>query len=223
MQIKGALFDMDGVLVDNAHMHIKAFDVLYDRYNVPQEERKNVMDYMGQGLSECISHLLPPHIIEVYGIDFMCQEKERIYREIYAPEIRPIRGLVNLLAFLNANDIRCAVGSSACLENVEFVLRECGISEYFDAIVSSDSVTKCKPDPEIYLTAAARLGLAAGECIVFEDAMVGIRSAKAAGVDHVIALTTSYSISELESESPEYIIDDFTKVVPGMLKKTNIL
>ncbi len=210
---------MDGVLVDNSHMHIKAFEVLYDRYGVPQEERKNVMDYMGQGLAECIGNLLPSYILEKYGVEFMCKEKERVYREIYRPVIQPVPGLVALLQKFKANGIRCAVGSSGCLENVQFVLEACGIQEFFDAVVSGDMVTRCKPDPEIYATAAARLGLPASECIVFEDAMVGVESGHAAGVDHVIALTTSWTASELQVAGPEFIVEDFRGVTDGMFEK----
>ena len=124
-----------------------------------------------------------------------------------------------MLQKFQANGIKCAVGSSGCLENVNFVLRECHIAPYFQAIVAGDMVTHCKPDPEIYLTAAAKLGLDPSECMVFEDAMVGIEAGKAAGVDHVIALTTSYPIPDLKAAGPEFIIDDFTDVTDQMLQR----
>lgn len=215
--IKGVLFDMDGVLVDNAHMHVKSFDVLYERMNIPVSQRKNVMDYMGNGLAEVLACLLPESVIRQYGVEWLCKEKERIYREIYAPLIHPMGGLVDLLERLKAMGLKCAVGSSGCLENIEFVLEKCGISSYFETVVSADMVTKCKPDPEIYQVAARQLGLLPSECIVFEDAMVGIESAERAGVDHVIALTTSFSKESLCRYSPAYIVKDFTQVTDEML------
>ena len=216
--VKAALFDMDGVLVDNAHMHVKSYEVMYDRFNVPVEERRNVMDFMGCGLAEVLNSMFSKEVIEEKGFDFLCYEKERIYREIYAPTIRPIDGLVQLLERLKEKGIRCAVGSSGCIENVDFVLEKCHIAPYFEAIVSGDQVTRCKPDPEIYQVAAAKLGLRPEDCLVFEDAMVGIESAQRAGADHVIALTTSFSIPELTAVHPDFIVRDFTEITDNMLK-----
>ncbi len=217
MRIKAALFDMDGVLVDNAHMHVKSFEVMYDRFQVPDAERKNVMDFMGCGLAEVLNSMFSPEVIEEKGFDFLCYEKERIYREIYAPTIHPIEGLVELLQKLKKEGVKCAVGSSGCIENVRFVLEKCQIAECFDAVVSGDQVSRCKPDPEIYQVAAQKLGVAPADCLVFEDAMVGIESAHRAGVEHVIALTTSFSIPELEAVHPEHIVRDFTEICDDML------
>ena len=215
--VKAALFDMDGVLVDNSHMHVKSFEVMYDRFNIPKEERKNVMDFMGCGLADILTQMFSKELIEEKGFEYLCIEKERIYREIYKETIEPVRGLVEVLKNLKAHGVRCAVGSSGCIENVDFVLDECHIREYFEEIVSGDQVTKCKPDPEIYLKAAQKLGLDPGECMVFEDAMSGIVSAQRAGVHHVVALTTSFSIPELERVQPDFIIDDFTGFKDTML------
>ena len=215
--IKAALFDMDGVLVDNSHMHVKSFEVMYERFNIPVEDRKNVMDFMGCGLADILHQMFSEELIQEKGFDYLCYEKERIYREIYSETIRPIEGLVDLLERMKAMGIRCAVGSSGCIENVEFVLDKCHIAPYFEAIVRCDQVTRCKPDPEIYQLAAQKLDLPPSDCLVFEDAMVGIESARKAGVDHVIALTTSFTAEELEASRPDYIVKDFREVTDGML------
>lgn len=85
-------------------------------------------------------------------------------------------GLTDLLQKLRDAGIRCAVGSSGYKPNVDFVLEKCRIEPYFDARISGDMVSRCKPDPEIYLTAATALGLPAAECVVFEDAPAGIEA-----------------------------------------------
>lgn len=139
----------------------------------------------------------------------MADEKEAIYREIYAPDIRPVDGLRELLERLRAAGVRCAVGSSGCKANVDFVLDGCDIRPYFEARISGDMVTRCKPDPEIYLTAAAALGLPPEECVVVEDAPAGIESARRAGAGRIVALTTTLPREELQQTAADIIVDTF--------------
>ncbi|MDE6827910.1 MAG: HAD-IA family hydrolase, partial [Alistipes sp.] len=126
---------------------------------------------------------------------------------------RPVEGLADLLGRLRAAGIRCAVGSSGCRKNVDFVLEKCGIEGCFDAIVSGDRVTHCKPDPEIYLTAAAALELTPAECVVFEDAKAGIEAARRAGAGRIVALTTTLPREVLAAETAaDMIIDNFAEI-----------
>ena len=106
----------------------------------------------------------------------------------------------------------CAVGSSGPKDNVEFVLDKCGISDYFDVRISGDMVTRCKPDPEIFLTAASKLGLAPEECVVFEDAVAGVAAARAAGMK-VVAIASTHTAEELAANtSPDLIVKDFSEL-----------
>ena len=171
---------MDGVLVNNTQAHVKAFEIFCERYGVEDWQHK-LQTAFGMGNDDIMRLILPEEIIREKGMKALGEEKEAIYREVYAPEIRPVRGLVELLEELRRRGIRCAVGSSGCRENVDFVLSNCGITDYFSCIVSGDRVTRCKPDPEIYLLAAEGLHLPSAECLVFEDARVGITAARRAG------------------------------------------
>lgn len=173
---KAALFDMDGTLVDNTPAHIRAFEIFCDRYGV-RNWKERLSQGFGMGNDDIMRLILPEEVIASRGLQALADEKEAIYREIYAPEIRPVAGLRDLLLRLRALGIRCAVGSSGCRANVDFVLERCGIAEFFDARISGDAVTRCKPDPEIYLKAAEALDVTPGECIVFEDAKAGIEAA----------------------------------------------
>ena len=187
---KAALFDMDGTLVDNTLAHMRAFEIFCARYGVTGWKEK-LSQAFGMGNDDIMRLIMPAELIRERGLASLAEEKEAIYREIYAPEIRPVEGLVPLLESLRAAGVRCAVGSSGCRANVDFVLEKCRIGEFFDARISGDRVTRCKPDPEIYLTAAAALGMAPAECVVFEDAKAGIESARRAGVGCVVALATT--------------------------------
>lgn len=214
--IKGVLFDMDGVLVDNADMHIKSFGIFCERYGVDGWQERFSSLY-GMGNDDIMRMLMPKELVESRGTVSLSDEKEAIYREIYAPTIKPVKGLRELLERLKKRGLKCAVGSSGCRANVEFVLEKCDIADYFDVKVSGDSVTRCKPDPEIYLTAAKLLGLKPEECIVFEDAVAGIKAAKSANVSHTIALATSLKREDLLKTDARYIVNDFSEVTDEML------
>ncbi|MCM1151849.1 MAG: HAD family phosphatase [Alistipes sp.] len=210
--IRGALFDMDGTLVDNSAVHVRAFEIFCARYGVDDWQEKLAQAF-GMGNDDIMRAIMPAAVIQEKGLAALADEKEAIYREIYSPTIRPVEGLVELLGRLREAGIRCAVGSSGCRTNIDFVLEKCGIEGFFDAIVSGDRVAHCKPDPEIYLTAAAALELAPAECVVFEDAKAGIEAARRAGAGRIVTLTTTLLRDVLASETAaDLIVDTYADI-----------
>lgn len=206
---KAALFDMDGTLVDNTLAHVRAFEVFCARYGVEGWQQRLSQAY-GMGNDDIMRLILPEELICQKGVKALGDEKEAIYREIYAPEIHPVEGLRQLLERLNGAGIHCAVGSSGCRANVDFVLEKCRIGQWFEARISGDAVTHCKPDPEIYLKAAAAVGCDPADCVVFEDAKAGIESARRAGAGRIVALATTLPREVLEREtSADLVIDTF--------------
>ena len=136
-------------------------------------------------------------------------EKEQLYRSNFEKSIAPTRGLVDFLKSLKAHGIRISVGSSGNTRNVNFVLSRCQIAEYFDADANGDMISHGKPDPEVYLLAAKLLGLDPSECVVIEDAPVGIEAARRAGMA-AVALATTFTRDQI----PDYdiLVDDFTQL-----------
>ncbi len=211
IMIKGLLFDMDGVLVDNLDVHKRAFRLFFSRYGV-DKSIEELSRMFGKGNDDIMRELMPAEVVERVGLRELGYEKEAIYREIYAPTIAPTRGLTEFLSECRRRGLKCAVGSSGCMANVDFVLDGCGIRDSFEAVVAGDRVRRCKPDPEIYLTA----GLAPAECIVFEDAEAGIEAGKRAGMK-VVALSTTFSADFLRDTAADLIVADFTQVDIDML------
>ncbi len=211
--MRAAIFDMDGTLVDNSAVHIEAFERFCARYGVT-DWREKMQGVFGMGNDDIMRRILPEALIREKGLQALADEKEAIYRAIYAPHIVPIAGLVDLLGRLRQAGIRCAVGSSGCRANIEFVLEKCAmIGKFFDATVSGDQVTRCKPDPEIYLTAAKALGMEPSECVVFEDAEAGIESARRAGIGRIVAIATTLDRAELAKlQGPSVIISDYREL-----------
>ena len=208
---------MDGVLVNNLEVHRAAFAEFFRRYGV-ERSFDELSRVFGKGNDDIMGELMPKEVVERVGIRELGYEKEAIYREIYAPIIEPQPGLMEFLAEVEEAGLRSAVGSSGYRVNVDFVLDKCRIRSYFEAIVAGDEVTRCKPDPEIYLTAAAKLGLKPEECVVFEDAEAGIEAAKRAGIK-VVALATTFSREFLEGTEADVIVDDFRDVSVAMLQQ----
>ena len=207
--IKGVIFDMDGVLVDNRDAHIEAFEIICRKYGVPFD-REKFMPTFGM-TNDLILERLMPEVIKTTDWKKIAVEKENIYREIFERTIAPAYGLVDFLKALKKEGYKTAVGSSGNTPNVNFVLDRCGIAGYFDAIANGDMITRGKPDPEVYLLAAKKLELAPGECIVVEDAPVGIRAARSAG-ESVVAIASTFRREDLSDY--DILIDDFTQITP---------
>lgn len=209
---RAALFDMDGTLVDNSAVHVDAFELFCARYGVT-DWREKLNRAFGMGSDDIMRMLLPEEVIRERGLKALGDEKEAIYREIYAPTIRPVAGLHALLTLLREAGIRCAVGSSGCRENVEFVLEQCQIGEFFEERISGDMVTRCKPEPEIYITAAKSLGVKIEECIIFEDARAGFEAARRAGAGLVVGISTTLPKAIIAAEHlADLVVEDFTEI-----------
>jgi beta-phosphoglucomutase family hydrolase len=214
--LKGAIFDMDGVLVDNMGIHMEAFAAIAQRYGV-EVNTYSVLGMAGKGNDEIFRLIFPADVVERVGTAALGVEKEAIYREMYAPRLTPAHGLIAFLDGLRSHGVRIAVGTSAPTVNMDFVFDGLGIRHYFDAIVNVDMVKRAKPDPEIYLRALAELGLPGDECLVFEDAIAGIQAAHAAGI-RVVALSTSIPAPTLAAApgvalvAPDFTGLDFDKL-----------
>lgn len=212
--IRGIIFDMDGVLVFNRDAHIEAFEIICRKYGVPFS-RKEFMPTFGMTNDQILAKLMP-EVIKKTDWHKIAAEKEEIYREIFERTIAPAPGLVDFLKALKNEGFRTAVGSSGNTPNVNFVLSKCGITSYFDAIANGDMITHGKPDPEVYLLAAKKLNLDPAECIVAEDAPVGIEAARRAGCA-VVAIASTFERSALSDY--DLLIDDFTQISTDDLRK----
>lgn len=191
---KAIIFDMDGVIVDNISYHIAALKIFLKQFgkDVTTEEFQN--HYNGRTIQEVIIGLKPDANHE--EVMALAEEKEKIYRDLYQADLKATHGLYDFLKQAKNAGIKMAVATSAITANADFTLDGLDIRHYFDVVVDSTMVIKGKPDPQIYLKAAELLNIAPADCVVFEDALAGIKSAKAAGMD-VIGLYTSLKISEL--------------------------
>jgi beta-phosphoglucomutase family hydrolase len=187
------IFDMDGVLVDNSAFHDLAWKMIFEKYNnkITPEEIKNIF---GGTNYLFVTKLLGK--TDENEIKAIAEEKEALYREIYKEHIQLPEGLLNLLNELKQNNIPMAVATSAPKVNLDFVFDTLNIHKYFDLVIDESFVKHGKPDPEIYRVTAQKLNIVPENCIVFEDSVFGIQSAKANGMK-VIGITTTFSEGQI--------------------------
>jgi beta-phosphoglucomutase len=188
------LFDMDGVIVDNHKYHMKAWEVFSRRYDIKTEADK--LTEMFGGTNE---EILPEMFGRKLGkqeLDRLADEKEALYRQLYAEHMVETPGLSSFLQRMHHAGIPMAVATSAPPANADFVLDTLGIRHFFQYVTTASDITHGKPHPEIYLLTASRLGIAPENCIVIEDSTRGIQSGLAAGM-RVIAITTTHKAEML--------------------------
>lgn len=207
MEKFGVIFDMDGTMIDNMPYHHEAFRKLHKRHNVPMAE-----DFLPRTSGKTNNDIMPMIFgegLSAEKIAELAHEKESLYRELYRPHMRPVKGLSELLEALKAEGIPMCVGSSAPDENIDMVLDGLNLRGYFEAVINSSQITEGKPNPEVFLKAAEAMHLAPEQCVVVEDAVLGVEAARNAGMA-VVAIATMVPPEQLQDA--DMVIKDFTEV-----------
>lgn len=189
------IFDMDGVLVNSNPYHLQKWKDLLNERGIRYDEAELPQQVIGLRNDFAFQYFFGPQLgpEEKKRLN---EELEAKFRKIFAPHAKPLPGLTELVATCHAAGIPMAVASAAMCKNVEFVVNAVGFRSYFRTMVSGDEVTHSKPDPEIYLTAARKLGADPASCAAFEDSFVGVEAAKRAGMK-CVALGTTFPMDEL--------------------------
>lgn len=210
MKPKAYLFDMDGVIVDNCHYHVLSWLEFAKRHGGHLTEAE-IIAWMGAPGRDYIARMFDEPVPPARVAEMM-REKEALYRELYRPHLAPREGLVAFLERARAEGIPCAVVTGGSKDNVDFVLDGLAIRAFYTCIVDSSQYERGKPAPDCYLQAAERLGVAPGDCLVFEDAVSGIESAQAAGM-RVVAFPGTNTRETLLAAHPDQIAADFRNVL----------
>lgn len=183
MRIKACIFDLDGVIVDTAKYHFMAWERLADQLGIHFTEKDNER-------LKGVSRMDSLEIILEIGNRKLNQSQKYEYATLknnwyidYISRITPDEILPGCLEFiyeLRNADVRVAIGSAS--KNTPLILDRTGIKELFDAVADGNIVTKAKPDPEVFIKAANMLDIVPGNCVVFEDAVAGVKAALDAGM-----------------------------------------
>lgn len=210
---KAAIFDLDGVIVDTARFHFLAWRRLAKELGFEFTEKDNERQ-KGVSRMESLEVLL-----EVGGItnlsierkEELASKKNEWYKE-YLYEMTPaeiLPGAKDFLRYLRLRDVKIALASAS--KNAPIILEKLNITDHFDAVVDGNSVARAKPDPEVFLQAAEKLGIDPSECYVFEDAQAGVEGAKRAGM-RVIGIGEKDILKKAE-----IVVKGFLEIEPVVL------
>lgn len=214
--MKAVIFDMDGVIVDTNPHHRLAWRTYYQQNGKTLSDADFIQYVSGKHNKDIVAHLFAGQPLSSEEIHRLSSEKEALFRELYSPVITPVPGLPDFLKVLNEAGIFTAVGTSAPVENLDFVVDALHLRPYFTALLNESMVSHPKPDPEIYQKAMAILGVAPSESVVFEDSMTGIQAAKASGA-YVVGVATTQTPDELRPFVDDVILD-FTEMTLDRLQ-----
>jgi beta-phosphoglucomutase len=210
-QPDAVIFDMDGVLVDSNPFHLTNWaDYLRERgiaFN-PQELPRQIL---GQRNDVAIRAFFGPSLTPEQ-IDQMGEEIEAGFRRIFRAHAKAPAGLMALMEECRQAAIPMAVASSAMKKNVDLVVGALGIEPYFQVLIDGDQVSRPKPDPEIYLLAAQRLGVEPSRTVAFEDSFIGLAAVHAAGMK-CVAIASTFPFEQLRNETEaDWVVRSFEEV-----------
>jgi beta-phosphoglucomutase family hydrolase len=204
---RAVIWDMDGIIIDSAPYHLKAWQEVFSKRGLNftggdfhssfgMRNDTIIGGFLGEGASG----------EEIAAIG---REKEASFRLKIRQNPRPLPGVVALMAALAERGLKMAIASSAPRENIELVIDTLDIARHFLVIISEKDVTRGKPEPDGYLLAAKRLGVKPENCLVIEDAIVGVIAARRAGM-HCLAVTNSHPRDSLSDA--DLVVDSLEEI-----------
>lgn len=210
----GAVFDLDGVLIDSHDQHQRSWFLLAEELGQPLTEAQ-FKESFGMRNERVIPHVFrwtAPEDGE--RIRELGDRKELLYRGLLRAEgIDPLPGVVDFLRDLREAGIPRVVGSSTSRLNIEVCLEMTGLDAWFGGLfVGAEDVSKGKPEPDVFLEAGRRIDRSPSACFVVEDAHVGVQAARRAGM-RVVAVTTTHAAGTFAGEyAPDLICDSLSEL-----------
>lgn len=205
--MKAIIFDMDGVIVDSEYVHIKAEEAVFNKYDIEIDD-SDWKSFKGKTPNDIFSYVIKRYDLKNVSVKEMADSKVNFYLDIAKTNLRLFDGFFELIEFLK-KDYLIALTTSSPKQIQELAFKQFHLNGLFDVVVTGDMIKNGKPDPEPYILTIEKLKLKPQECIVIEDSVNGIRSAKLAGVK-TIAVT--YTFNKEDLSEADYIVTDLIEV-----------
>ncbi|HEV8632339.1 MAG TPA: HAD family phosphatase [Thermoanaerobaculia bacterium] len=204
------LFDMDGVLIDSYEPHLRSWRRLATEEGLPFDAAELAKGF-GRTGREAIALYWPGRASEAARLD---ARKEELFRQEIAGCFPAAEGARELVTALADAGFALAVASSGPPENVDLAVDRLGLRSCFGAVVTGRDVPRGKPDPQIFLLAARRLGVPPARCAVIEDAPLGVEAAHRGGMKAVAVLSTGRRAEDFTAVTPERIVRSLRELSP---------
>lgn len=213
--IKAIIFDMNGVIVDDEHLHELAFKEVLGTLGV-ELSHKEYFDYcVGRTDEAGFVHVVEKFELKGVDIERLVRDKADAYYQITPSNFKSFPGCLELINDLR-QAFRLALASSCAKKEVDMVLKAFELEQTFEFVITADDVKKGKPDPEPYLITAQKLKIRPEYCLVIEDAKNGVLSAKSAGMK-CIAVTTTHKRDDLLNA--DIIFDSFSEITAELISR----
>jgi len=213
-QLQAVIWDLDGVIIDSAEEHRRSWHHLAQAEGLPLTDEQFYATF-GMRNSAIIPKLwgpMPPERIQE-----LADDKEKYFREFVRNAATPLPGAIELLSALRGAGYRQALASSTPIRNIELINEVLNLDRYLSVLVSGESVAHGKPAPDVFLKAAAELGVEPAKCLVIEDAVAGVEAAHAGGMC-CIAVAGEHDLPGLRKA--ELMVKDLTEVSVERIRKT---
>jgi beta-phosphoglucomutase family hydrolase len=205
------IFDMDGTIVDNMAFHTKSWLEFFARRGKEYDAEAFFRETAGAQGREILRERLGADVTDE-EIAALAAEKDALYREMYGPHRAAIRGFEDFVTQADEKGVALAVATSAPPKNIVFTLDELDLRRHFVTVVGAADVKQGKPHPDVFLKAAEQLGADPANCIVFEDAPMGVEAARRAGMRAVVITTTLPAEAFKEFDNVIAIVGDYDEL-----------
>ena len=208
MKQQCVIFDMDGVICHTNPDHAKAFEAFFDKYQISHSQQEFEDHMYGKHNGYIMSHFFNRPITgeELKKLE---DEKESMFREIYKDKVETIPHYLQFLDELKSRGFKTAVATSAPRANLDLIVNALKIEDKMDSMMASQDVQNHKPDPEVYLKSAERVGVSPSDCVVFEDSFSGVTAGLNAGMK-VVGVLSSHTKAQLPPCN--FYINDYSEV-----------
>ncbi len=215
----GAIWDMDGTLVDTAALHFAAWSAIAKELNLPFT-RADFSATFGKRNPEILRQLYNDRFSEK-EIAELGERKEEYYRAAARRQgVGPLPGVKALVEGLRQAGFKQAIGSSAPRANLDLILSLTKLGPYFDTLVSMEDTQRGKPDPQVFLVAAQRLKISPSHCIVVEDAAAGVQAAKAGGMKCIaVDFVGHHGQAALRSAGADVVVKNLEEVTVDSIRR----
>jgi len=215
----GAIWDMDGTLVDTAALHFAAWSAIAKELNLPFT-RADFSATFGKRNPEILRQLYNDRFSEK-EIAELGERKEEYYRAAARRQgVGPLPGVKALVEGLRQAGFKQAIGSSAPRANLDLILKLTELASFFEVLVSMEDTQRGKPDPLVFLVAAERLKISPSNCVVVEDAVAGVQAAKAGGMKCIaVDFVGHHGQAALRSAGADVVVKNLEEVTVDSIRR----